>query len=124
LARVKRNQGTRFSFAKKKAAPQHNGARTPRKGNNFRAVALFRRVEHGPRLAPATQVLFNIGPTLAAAKTTAAGALNTRSRFRPLRGGGFDSLGVDIVTDTMDHILPIPICERMSIALRMNCIRK
>jgi hypothetical protein len=121
LARVKRNQGSRFSFAKKKTAAQHNCARTPRKGNNFRAVALFRRVEHGPRLTPAAQMLFNIGPTLAAAKTTAAGPLHTGGRFRPFGGGGFDSLGVYIVTDTMDHTLPIANCERLSIALRMNC---
>jgi hypothetical protein len=66
-------------------------------------------------------VLFNIGPALTAAKTTAAGALHASGRFRPFGSGGFDSLGVDIITNAMDHTVPIANCERLSIALRMNC---
>ncbi|GHA87799.1 hypothetical protein GCM10009069_08430 [Algimonas arctica] len=54
-------------------------------------------------MAPTAQMLLYIRPALTTAKTAAAGPLNTRRRFRPFGGCGFDSLRVDIVADAMDH---------------------
>lgn len=64
-------------------------------------------------------MLLNIRSALATAKTTTAGPLNARRRFRPFGGSGFDSLSIDIVADAMDHTPPVAHCERLSIALRM-----
>ncbi|MGJ8558707.1 MAG: hypothetical protein ACSHX3_00580 [Litorimonas sp.] len=54
-------------------------------------------------MTPATQMLFDVHAALTAAKTTAARALNASRCFRPFGGRGFDSLGVDIVANAMDH---------------------
>jgi hypothetical protein len=106
---------------KEKCSDATLSSRTPRKGNNFRAVGLFRRVEHGPCLTPSAQMLFNISAALAAAKTTAAGALHAGRRFRPFGGGGFDSPCINIVANAVDHSASIRECERLSISLRMIC---
>lgn len=66
-------------------------------------------------------MLLDIRAALATAKTTAAGTLHAGRCFRPFGGCGFDSLGIDIVADAMDHATSLDYCERLSIALRMTC---
>jgi hypothetical protein len=87
--------------------------------NDFRELGLFGRVQHRARLPPAAQMRFDIRPALATLKPRPASPLNAGRSFRAFSSSGFNSLCIDIVTNTMDHTFSIRECERLSITVRM-----